>query len=582
MKKIFNVLILISLLISLHSCDDDNNSIVADGSKPNAEIVVTQQTNIKYGDKLYITGSLTDTRNLEKYIVSLKDKDNNILAQKYQMLLGQSFQMNEQLLIPLPQNATTKNLDVEINIYNSRKGIETKTFELANVQVPEFEKLYLILGNNSVITMNKNGEVFEAEETFPAGIKGIISTTTSKNGIYWGMDNGVIQSMAKDSLVIGSDVDASCKVSFNPKTFELNFGERHFWEALPENDCLYILGTISGHWQDGEINTEKAKMKMTGYKSDTQKYYTWTPPQGGNPETGMWGSTAAGTFRIKKGGEEKYILWDGKQIIMSNTDDKSKSFPITAGANFEFKISFEGEQCTQVQITSPTRLLEFTNQGVKINGTVMGESVDFANNSLKKKEGTDYIYESTISLTQKQQITSTSLNLATFAVNSDLFSGKGNSSWTLEAYSGTYIIRVDAFSGAFYACPQEGYPNFLYMNGWSWAASETSNPVTWDNSQALPLVKVSDYIYEATFYVFAWGGDVAFNVKQPTGSANLLLPNTNFTGSFVNSVPNSFLLPTGAGYYKVRIDLKDGITIGNDNTITPNSSKKFTIDYLPM
>ena len=386
MKKIFNVLILISLLISLHSCDDDNNSIVADGSKPNAEIVVTQQTNIKYGDKLYITGSLTDTRNLEKYIVSLKDKDNNILAQKYQMLLGQSFQMNEQLLIPLPQNATTKNLDVEINIYNSRKGIETKTFELANVQVPEFEKLYLILGNNSVITMNKNGEVFEAEETFPAGIKGIISTTTSKNGIYWGMDNGVIQSMAKDSLVIGSDVDASCKVSFNPKTFELNFGERHFWEALPENDCLYILGTISGHWQDGEINTEKAKMKMTGYKSDTQKYYTWTPPQGGNPETGMWGSTAAGTFRIKKGGEEKYILWDGKQIIMSNTDDKSKSFPITAGANFEFKISFEGEQCTQVQITSPTRLLEFTNQGVKINGTVMGESVDFANNSLKKKE----------------------------------------------------------------------------------------------------------------------------------------------------------------------------------------------------
>ena len=182
MKKIFNVLILISLLISLHSCDDDNNSIVADGSKPNAEIVVTPQTNIKYGDKLYITGSLTDTRNLEKYIVSLKDKDNNILAQKYQMLLGQSFQMNEQLLIPLPQNATTKNLDVEINIYNSRKGIETKTFELANVQVPEFEKLYLILGNNSVITMNKNGEVFEAEETFPAGIKGIISTTTSKNG----------------------------------------------------------------------------------------------------------------------------------------------------------------------------------------------------------------------------------------------------------------------------------------------------------------------------------------------------------------------------------------------------------------
>lgn len=582
MKKIFNILFTMLIILSLCCCKNDNNIVVGNGSKPKVEIILTPESNIKYGDKLFISGILADERNLEKYIINLKDKDNNILVQKYQMLLGQSFQMNDQILIPLPQNAKSSDLEVEVNVYNTSKGIETKCFELSNVQVPEFEKLYLILGNNSVITMNKNGDSFEAEETFPAGIKGIISTTTSKNGIYWGMDNGIIKSMAKDSLIIGSDIDASCKISFNPKTFELSFGERHSWEALPEDDCLYILGTISGHWQDGEINTEKNKMKMTGYKSERKKYYTWIPPQGDDPETGMWGSTAAGTFRVKKGGEELYILWDGKQILMSNTDDKSKSFPITAAGNFEIKLNFEEDQCTNVYISSASRMLEFNNQGVKINGVIMGETVDFAGNLLEKKEGTDYVYESTVSLKQKQTITSTSLDLSGFALNTDLFSGKGNSNWILESYSGVYTIRMDAFSGAFYACPQEGHPNYLYMNGWSWASSETSNAVTWDINQVLPLVKVSDNIYEATFYVFAWGGDVVFYVKKPTSTENIPLPNTNFSGSYVNNVPNSFLLPTSAGYYKVRIDLKDGITIGSDNTVSSNGSKKFTIDFLPM
>ena len=115
--------------------------------------------------------------------------------------------------------------------------------------------------------------------------------------------------MAKDSILIGGDIEASCKITFNPKTFELTFGDRHGWTALPATDSYYILGTISGHWQDGEIKEEKAKMRMQGYESGNLRYYTWFPPEGEEVETGMWGSTAAGTFQ-----PEKTDLYYGTEI----------------------------------------------------------------------------------------------------------------------------------------------------------------------------------------------------------------------------------------------------------------------------
>lgn len=63
-----------------------------------------------------------------------------------------------------------------------------------------------------------NGDVFEADETFPANIKGIISPTPTNTMAYIGESvNGEIQTMDKDSIIIGGDIEASCKITFNPK-----------------------------------------------------------------------------------------------------------------------------------------------------------------------------------------------------------------------------------------------------------------------------------------------------------------------------------------------------------------------------
>ncbi len=80
---------------------------------------------------------------------------------------------------------------------------------------------------------------------------------------------------------------------------------------------------------------------MQGYESGNLRYYTWFPPEGEEVETGMWGSTAAGTFQLKKAGEDRFVLWDGNQIASGSAYDASKSFPVTAGGAFEIRVYFE-------------------------------------------------------------------------------------------------------------------------------------------------------------------------------------------------------------------------------------------------
>ena len=216
------------------SCSDNNSDSgdpTKDGPKPEMSVVVTPQSGLKFGDKLIVSGTMTDEKNLQKYTLLLKDANGDTLSSKVQMLLGQSFNINDNLTIPLPKNAATGNLKVDVVLDNTRNGELVQSFDLTNGAVPEFESLNLVLSNGTVLDMVKNGDVFEtvSENLFPANIKGIISTTTSKNGIYWGTQNGEIASMSKDSITIGSDLEASYTVSFNPKTFELKFGEKHVW-----------------------------------------------------------------------------------------------------------------------------------------------------------------------------------------------------------------------------------------------------------------------------------------------------------------------------------------------------------------
>lgn len=379
------------LALALVGCSDNDNAISMEknGPKPAMELQVTPQDGLLYGDKVNVSGLMTDERNLEQYVMTITNGAGDTLVRKQQSLLGDTFHVNTDLLVALPKNAKTENLKLQVRLDNTRNGELVQTFDLTNVSAPVFTNLYLFLSTGEMYPLTKNGDEFSVADDifFPANTKGIVAATPDNSGIYWGMKDGEITTMAKDSIVIGADVDASFKVSFNPVTFELNKGEKHFWAPLGDAENYYILGTISGHWKDGEIKEPKAKMGMRGFGYEDAQYFTWTAPEGEDPEVGMWGSTAPGAFRLKQPSTGNYILWDGKNIVMSKTDDKNKSFPVTDKGHFTIRAEFEKGVCTMVKISGDGKSLTFANGKVTVNGQEMQSTITLNGQKLNIKSG---------------------------------------------------------------------------------------------------------------------------------------------------------------------------------------------------
>lgn len=569
------------IFVGCNESDNDDAISVKDGPKPTMEITASPIEGASYGDKISVTGLVTDKRNLDHYDMILLNGNGDTLSRKTQALLGQTFHVSDALQIPLPKNASVDNMKLIFKLDNTRNGEEIKTFDISNVALPVFGTLHLCLGNGQIVDLIKNGDVYETsnEVLFPAGVKGIISTKTGKSGIWWGTKDGEIASMAKDSITIGKDIESSYTVSFNPVTFEITFGTQHIWSPITGARTYYLIGTISGDWRDGEITAEKPKMMMTGYQSGDDKYYTWTAPEGDDINTGMSGTTAAGVFRLKLAGLRSFILWDGTNIVQSTTDDKDKSFPLTKAGPFTIKVNFHGDVCSSVEVTGSGRSVTFANGKVITNGYSLATTAAFAGTQLPLKSGSSYIYEGIVKL-NKGQSASSDFDLSNFTTNPDLFSGQGNSSWSLKTVSGDYLVRLDAFSGNFYACPTSGYPDFIYFDGWSWGPNATSTPISWDNTQLLPLVNNGNGVYEATLYDFGWGGNFRLYTNyMGGGGTSINIGSGNFNSTYIDAAYNDvFLLPSSEGAYKIIVDLKSGLNISN-GVATPKGTEKFTLEF---
>ena len=114
------------------------------------------------------------------------------------------------------------------------------------------------------------------------------------------------------------------------------------------------------------------------------------------------------------------------------------------------------------------------------------------------------------------------------------------------------------------------------------APREDANDIVWNAEKVIPLARTAAGTYEGTFYNFGWGGDVAFYVTHPRSGKSLRLPNAAFNSKFTNagSGPGSFRIPSAAGYYKVVIDLKEGIEIKPNGDVVKKGSTPFTLDYI--
>lgn len=590
MKSKFRYLSLVLLTVMLGiytSCKNDDEPADPNAGKAKIDLQVTPDSNLKYGDVVTLSGSFSDDKGLRSYTVTMSNSS-GVVYETTNMLTGKTFTLNQSIPIALPKNAVAGDMTISVTVKNSDDAISTKDVVIKNITVPTFDQLYLFI-NGTAYPMKKNGNVYEVEDFIPANAVGKIYSKADKTGMAWGLEGSTIQAMGANDITVGKATEEYYKVTFNPVSFDLTIGDTQTWNPMEES--LYILGNISGHWADGEINEEKAKMKMAGSSIGTRKMWTWTAPNtgSGDPADDMWGNIVAGTFRFKLPGVDQFVTYSGGKIVLGG-DDKAASFVVTDGGPYTIKVMADGNTFTKVRLDDGTKTLEYTNDGIYLNGQLVVPTMTFANKTLNMVAGNYFVYDGTLDLTKGQSITAQGVNLATAYCDPDVFTGKGNSTWTVIQESGTYFVRIDAFSGNVYVRKESGYPDVIYLDGWCWGKYE-DDAHNWNPPTRMTLYrKGTTNVYEATMYIWPWGGDISLYATVPDApdASKMQFYVKYFTG--VDNLNDNIKLPvpTAAAFYKVSVDFKDGFTWdkehmdGNVYTLIPTNGKKFTITFTPL
>jgi hypothetical protein len=590
-KKIVMVLTAVILVFAACSKEDEEPNGL-DGKAKIENLAVSPTTNLKYGDAVTLTGVLSDETGLHSYTLKISNGNGDIY-EKSQMLTGKTFNLNEELLIPLPPNAVAGNLTISLTVKNSGDRLTDQEIELKNVTLPNFAKLYLVL-NGTAYEMTKKGDVFEFEDFVPAGATGKIYANADQTGIFWGWEENTVKVMAANDIPFGRETEEYFKISFNAVSFSLETGDPQTWNPMT-TDVLYILGTISGHWEDGDISVEKNKMKMSGFSLGNRKMWTWEPPNTGTglSDDDMWGNTVAGVFRLKKAGIDQYILYSGGQIV-TGADNKENSFVVSAAGQFNIRVMADEKGINSVKVFDSAKSLEYKNGEVLINGVAVTPSIGFAGTPLNLLPGNYFVYQGTFELTNDQSVTGSGINLASLYADVDLFSGSGNSTWKFIGPTSSYYFRIDAFSGHVYVREETGYPNTIYLDGWCWKKHPNDPRSNWDPATATSLYrKAGTNIYEATIFILPWNGDFklwAASETNPDFSKMVIKAKYFENIDPMDAIGIKF--PTGitdpGAYYKISVDLKDGFTFDKENldednyTIVPANGKKFTLTFTPL
>ena len=260
-------LVLLTSMLVFSACKKDEEPDPNAGKAKITNLAITPQASLKYGDVVTLSGTFSDDTGLKSFTVTMS-KGSDVIFEETKMLTGKTFNLSEALTIPLPKNAVAGDMTLSVTVKNSANALITQDIVIAALALPTFDNLYLVI-NNVVYPMAKNGSVFELEDFIPAASVGKIYAKSDKTGLSWGLDGTSIIAMGTGDITFGKEAEEFFKISFNPISFELVLGDAQQWNTMSES--LYILGNISGHWADGNISTEKEKMKMSGFSLGNRK-----------------------------------------------------------------------------------------------------------------------------------------------------------------------------------------------------------------------------------------------------------------------------------------------------------------------
>ena len=587
MKNFKKIMMLLPAVIFIFSaCSKDDEKVDPNAGK--AKIVnlkLTPESGLKYGELVTLTASLSDETGLTTYTLQISDAG-GVIYEDIVMLTGKSFDLNKQVIIPLPKDASPGDLTFSLTVKNAGNQLTTEEIELKSVAVPTFDKLYLVM-NNMVYEMTKEGNLYVFEDFVPAEATGKIYTSAEKTGLFWGFVNGEIQTMGADDIPLGREEEEYFKISFNPSSFVMERGANMPWNPLTGED-FFVLGTISGNWEDNAewmtghvgIVEEMDKMMMTAQRLGNRKMWTWQPTED------MWGNTVAGAFRLKKSGKEEYITYSNKKIETVTVNNMDNNFLITGAGGYSIRVMADETGIISVKAYDENlgRSVEYKNNDVLVHGMSVMAADAFVNlngNALSLRPGNYFVYEGTLNLTKDAMLDGGGLlNLSLLFCDPDIFSAysQGNATWQFTGPTGDYYFKVDLLSGNAYFRNESEFPDVIYVDGWGVKKWSGDPRADWRPDDAFTLYRQgTTNVYEGTFCVAGWGIGVKFFTKKTCDNNDGgLIHSDNFvidsyyseSGDGGIEFPNfdgwGLGYESDFGYFKVTVDLKDGITEGNE------------------
>lgn len=231
MRSINKILVLLTIISFLiFSCEDEFGP--RNESVPVIESAELSPSTFTFGDSIFLKAKINDSATKLAFLDYEIVSDNHVITKGQIPLNGESYEVNEQIFIPLLKNQSD-NASVVVNLtaINILKGVTSSHIEGITGKRPVYEKLYLVTEDGAVALLSKSGNSFSSSDltfdtSFNYKIAEKINSDNSINysGDVYGNKNGKIEMIDETgeyAFVYASNSDYTKEFTFDNLSFEI-------------------------------------------------------------------------------------------------------------------------------------------------------------------------------------------------------------------------------------------------------------------------------------------------------------------------------------------------------------------------
>lgn len=290
MKNI-NILLCLFLVLILGSCQEEPTRTFFPHSTPVIESAEISPSTFTYGDSLTITAKVSDPLTPLSTLQMTMIVNDKVVATQTIRTPGQSAEVSSKFKVAyLSELDDNAKVEVVLNLINVEGDVTVGSVEGLTAKRKYYEKLYLVLDNNDIITLTKQGNKSDKYESPEVNLRNsirykIAEKLTADNqidftGDVWALDDGAIQVLGErgtdittsepmkknttgiifdtyafKTTLLGEDLENLASLDLNKLVASVTYGGETFKEATfyIEKDKEII---VSSDFQDAVFNMD--------------------------------------------------------------------------------------------------------------------------------------------------------------------------------------------------------------------------------------------------------------------------------------------------------------------------------------